>query len=70
MRSDLIDIVVEDKGDEVIISLSGMFGIKEFAALKEKLERLLQGPGIFFYLNLDKAWEILELYQKPLSKSR
>ena len=52
MRSDLIDIVVEDKGDEVIISLSGMFGIKEFAALKEKLERLLQGPGIFFYLNL------------------
>ena len=31
MRSDLIDIVVEDKGDEVIISLSGMFGIKEFA---------------------------------------
>ncbi len=22
------------------------------------------------YLNLDKAWEILELYQKPLSKSR
>ena len=55
MRSDLIDIVVEDKGDEVIISLSGMFGIKEFAALKEKLERLLQGPGIFFYLNLDKA---------------
>lgn len=55
MSSELIDIVVEDKGDEVIISLSGMFGFREFAAVKEKLERLFQGPGIFFYLNLNKA---------------
>ena len=49
MRSDLIDLMVEDKGDEVIISLSGMFGIREYAALKEKLENLLLGPGIFFF---------------------
>lgn len=55
MRSDLIDLMVEDKGDEVIISLSGMFGIREYVALKEKLENLLLGPGIFFFLNLEKA---------------
>lgn len=52
---DLIDLVVEDAGDEVTVSLSGVFGIREFSHLKDKLEAIVNGPGIFFFLDLRRA---------------
>lgn len=53
--ADLMDIVVEDDGEEVVIALSGTFGVRELAPLREKLERLLSGPGVFFFLDLENS---------------
>ena len=50
-----MDLIIKDNKNEVEISLSGRFGIKEFPLLKEKLEHLISGPGIFFFINLDRA---------------
>ena len=43
MRADLIDIRVEDHGDDVEISLSGSLGVFQFPAVCEKIE-MLTGP--------------------------
>ncbi len=49
---DFMNLSVEESGNDVIITLSGMFGVRELTILKNKLDMLLRGPGIFFFLNL------------------
>lgn len=55
MKSDLIDIQVESRENDVEISLSGSLGYAQFSAVKEKLAMLVDGPGCFFFLNLQNA---------------
>lgn len=55
MRADLIDIQVEDHGDDVEISLSGSLGKIQLPAVREKIEMLTKGPGVFIFLNLQRA---------------
>lgn len=55
MKSDLIDIQVESRGNDVEISLSGSLGFAQFSAVKEKLAMLVDGPGCFFFLNIQNA---------------
>ena len=55
MKSDLIDIQVESRGNDVELSLSGSLGLPQLSAVKEKLDLLVDGPGCFFFLNLQNA---------------
>ena len=55
MRAELIDIQVEDHGDDVEISLSGSLSKVQLPAVREKIEMLTKGPGCFFFLNLQRA---------------
>lgn len=55
MKSELIDIQVVDYGDELEIALSGVLGISQLPAVREKIEMLTQGPGCFIFLNLERA---------------
>jgi anti-anti-sigma regulatory factor len=55
MKSDLIDIQVESRGNDVELTLSGSLGVAQLSALKEKLNMLVDGPGCFFFLNLQNA---------------
>ncbi len=61
---DFMNLSVEESGNDVIITLSGMFGVRELTILKNKLDMLLRGPGIFFFLNLQKAVFLDEEYLK------
>ena len=55
MKSDLIDIQVESRGNDVELTLSGSLGVAQLSAVKEKLDMLVDGPGCFFFLNLQNA---------------
>ena len=55
MKSDLIDIQVESRGNDVELSLSGSLGLPQLQAVKEKLDMLVEGPGCFYFLNLQNA---------------
>lgn len=55
MKSDMINIQVESREDDVEIVLSGSLGFAQYSAVKEKLAMLLDGPGCFFYLNLNQV---------------
>ena len=72
MRADLIDIQVEDHGDDVEITLSGSLGSYQLAAVREKIEMLTEGPGCFVYLNLQRAHfkvgDYLDLFLELLNK--
>ena len=72
MRADLIDIQVEDHGDDVEISLSGSLSRVHLPAVREKIEMLTKGPGCFFFLNLQrahfKADEYLDLFLEVLDR--
>ena len=63
MRADLIDIQVEDRGEEVEISLYGILGEYQLSAVREKLEMLVRGPGVFFFVNLQNARFTTEAYR-------
>ena len=63
MRADLIDIQVEDRGEEVEISLYGILGEYQLSAVREKLEMLVRGPGVFFFVNLQHARFTTEAYR-------
>ena len=63
MRADLIDIQVEDRGEEVEISLYGILGEYQLSAVREKLEMLVCGPGVFFFVNLQNARFATEAYR-------
>ena len=62
MKSDLIDIQVESRGNDVELSLSGSLGVVQLPQVKEKLNMLVDGPGCFFFLNLQNAHFTSELY--------
>ncbi|MCQ2106867.1 MAG: hypothetical protein MJZ26_13875 [Fibrobacter sp.] len=62
MKSDLIDIQVESRGSDVEISLSGSLGFPQLPAVKEKLAMLVDGPGCFFFLNIQNAHFTSDLY--------
>ena len=72
MRADLIDIQVEDHGDDVEISLSGSLSRVHLPAVREKIEMLTNGPGCFFFLNLQRAHfktdEYLDLFLEVLDR--
>lgn len=74
MRADLIDIRVEDYGDDVEISLSGSLGVFQFPAVCEKIEMLTSGPGVFIFLNLQRAHfktkEYLDFFLEVLNRVR
>ncbi|MCQ2055315.1 MAG: hypothetical protein MJY82_08505 [Fibrobacter sp.] len=74
MSADLINIQVEDLGDDVEISLSGSLGVFQLPAVREKLEMLTSGPGCFFFLNLQrvhfKSNDYRELFLEILDRVR
>lgn len=55
MKSDMINIQVESREDDVEIILSGSLGFAQYSAVKEKLAMLLDGPGCFFFINLQQV---------------
>ena len=55
MKADQIDIQVEDYGNDVEISLSGSLNRVQLSAVREKLDSLMAGPGVFFFLNLENV---------------
>ena len=62
MKSDLIDIQVESRGNDVELTLSGSLGVAQLSAVREKLDMLVDGPGCFFFLNLQNAHFSSERY--------
>ncbi len=74
MRADLIDIQIEDFGNDVEISLSGSLSKAQLSAVREKLDSLMSGPGVFFFLNLERAHfavdEYLEMFLDLMNKTR
>lgn len=72
MRADLIDIQVEDHGDDVEISLSGSLGSFQLPAVREKIDMLADGPGCFIFVNLEHAHfkvnDYLDLFLELLNK--
>jgi hypothetical protein len=72
VRSDLIDIQVEDYGEDVEITLSGSLGAFQLPAVREKIDMLADGPGCFFFLNLSHAHfkvnDYLDLFLELLNK--
>lgn len=72
MRADLIDIQVEDHGEDMEISLSGSLGSFQLAAVREKIDMLADGPGCFVFVNLEHAHfkvdDYLDLFLELLNK--
>ena len=60
MRADLIDIQIEDFGNDVEISLSGSLSKAQLSAVREKLDSLMSGPGVFFFLAAEKNLKIMQ----------
>ena len=74
MRADLIDIQIEDFGNDVEISLSGSLSKAQLSAVREKLDSLMSGPGVFFFLNLERAHfavdDYLEMFLDLMNKTK
>ena len=74
MRADLIDIQIEDFGNDVEISLSGSLSKAQLSAVREKLDSLMSGPGVFFFLNLERVHfavdDYLEMFLDLMNKTR
>ena len=74
MRADLIDIQIEDFGNDVEISLSGSLSKAQLSAVREKLDSLMSGPGVFFFLNLERTHfavdDYLEMFLDLMNKTR
>lgn len=64
MKSDLIDIQVESSGNDVEITLSGSLGFSQLSAVEEKLAMLVDGPGIFYFLNLQNCHFTSDKYRE------
>ncbi|MCQ2103978.1 MAG: hypothetical protein MJY98_12245 [Fibrobacter sp.] len=62
MKSDLIDIQVESSGNDVEITLSGSLGYSQLSAVQEKLAMLVDGPGCFYFINLQNCHFTSDLY--------
>ena len=74
MRADLIDIQIEDYGNDVEIALSGSLNKAQLSAVSEKLDALMSGPGIFFFLNLEHVHfavdDYLDMFLDLLNKTK
>ena len=74
MRADLIDIQIEDYGNDVEIALSGSLNKAQLSAVREKLDTLMSGPGIFFFLNLEHVHfavdDYLDMFLDLLNKTK
>ena len=74
MRADLLDIQIEDFGNDVEISLSGSLSKAQLSAVREKLDSLMSGPGVFFFLNLERAHfavdDYLEMFLDLMNKTK
>lgn len=74
MRADLIDIQIEDYGNDVEIALSGSLNKAQLSAVREKLDTLMSGPGIFFFLNLERVHfavdDYLDMFLDLLNKTK
>jgi anti-anti-sigma factor len=72
MKADLIDIFIEESGDDVYIRLQGTLGFMQLAAVREKIEMLIGGPGKFWFLDLEKVRfvddEYLQLFLTVLNR--
>jgi len=55
MNSEQIDLFVEESGLEVYVRISGTFGFTQFASLREKVNRIMEGPGKVWFLDVDNA---------------
>jgi hypothetical protein len=58
----------------VEISLSGSLSKAQLSAVREKLDSLMSGPGVFFFLNLERAHfavdDYLEMFLDLMNKTR
>ena len=74
MRADLIDFQIEDYGNDVEIALSGSLNKAQLSAVSEKLDALMSGPGIFFFLNLEHVHfavdDYLDMFLDLLNKTK
>ncbi|MBP5248215.1 MAG: hypothetical protein J6Z31_10225 [Fibrobacter sp.] len=74
MNSEQIDLFVEESGNEVYVRISGTFGFTQFAPLREKVNRLMEGPGKIWFLDIDNARftdkEYLKLFLSFLEKAK
>lgn len=68
----MINIQVEDFGNDVEITLSGSLGVFQLPAVREKIEMLTDGSGVFFFLNVERARfktnEYLDLFLEVLDR--
>lgn len=55
MKADRIDVIVEDFGDEIQLGLRGAFGSRQLAAVREKLEMLVDGPGKIWFFDVEHS---------------
>ncbi|MCQ2098612.1 MAG: hypothetical protein MJY87_11820 [Fibrobacter sp.] len=74
MMSDMINIQVESREQDVEIVLSGSLGFAQYSAVKEKLAMLLDGPGCFYFMNLQQVHftsdRYLELFLGLLNEAK
>ena len=74
MNSEQIDLFIEESGNEVYVRISGTFGFTQFAPLREKVNRLMEGPGKIWFLDIDNARftdkEYLKLFLSFLEKAK
>lgn len=55
MKSEQIDLFVEECGADVYIRIGGTFGFTQLASLREKIFGLLDGPGKVWFLDIERA---------------
>lgn len=74
MKSDMIDIQVESREQDVEIVLSGSLGFAQYSAVKEKLAMLIDGPGSFYFMNLKRVHftsdRYLDLFLELLNEAK
>ena len=74
MNSEQIDLFVEESDQEVYVRISGTFGFTQFAPLREKVNRIMDGPGKRWFLDVDRARftdkEYLKLFLDFLEKAK
>ena len=74
MNSEQIDLFVEESDQEVYVRISGTLGFTQFAPLREKVNRIMDGPGKRWFLDVDRARftdkEYLKLFLDFLEKAK
>lgn len=55
MKSEQIDLFVEERGADVCVRIGGTFGFTQLASFREKILGLLEGPGNTWFLDIGRA---------------